>query len=169
MVERMAASNTEATDARASAFWRGTLDFFLKGAPTPLMRVVRRLVPDVVYEDFVITGRRTGKPYRLLLGVYDVDGSSYVGHPNGTTAWVLNLAAAGACTVTRRNSSPVRMRAVEIPAGDERDAVIVRAGDQPAPAGAIYRGAASHIRAVGRFFRLEPFEPSATRPEAAAE
>jgi len=166
MGEPTATSNVATRDAYPSAFWRGVLDFYLKRAPTPIMRLIRQRVPEVVFEEFVIVGRRTGTLHHLLLGLYDVNGTWYVGHPNGTTQWVLNLEAVGECTVTRRHGIPVRVRAAEVPDGEERDAVIRQTWTQPAPSGQIYRGAASHIRAVGRFFRLEPI--SAESPSGPA-
>ncbi|HET8786329.1 MAG TPA: hypothetical protein VFM38_11890, partial [Candidatus Limnocylindrales bacterium] len=144
------------SDARESRVWRVVLTVFLRGAPPPLMRAVRRSVPAAPIEEFVIQGRRTGRERRMLLGLFEVDGAWYAGHPNGSSQWVRNLEAAGGCTVIRRDGLPVAVSAVEVAAGAERDAVIRATGRQPAPAGAIYRGARRHIRAVGRYFRLEP-------------
>jgi len=141
-----------------SGLWRMVLDGFLKGAPVRLMRFVRRTVAAAPIEEFLIVGRRTGRQRRLLLGLFEVDGVWYAGHPNGTSAWVRNLEAAGECTVIRRNGVPIRVAAVEVPRGSERDAVILAAGRQPAPAGPIYRGGRRHIVRVGRYFRLTPIE-----------
>jgi len=149
------------TDARESAVSRAILTFFLKGAPTSLMRLVRRRVPDAPIEEFVIRGRRTGRERRMLLGLFEVDGAWYAGHPNGTAQWIRNLEAAGSCTVIRRDGVPVAVRAVEVAPGPERDAVIRATASQPAPAGAVYRAAQRHIRAVGRYFRLEPIDDPA--------
>jgi hypothetical protein len=134
------------------------LNGFLKGAPTAAMRALRSHVPAVVFEDFVIVGRRSGKQRRLLLSLYDIDGTWYVGHPNGTSQWVLNLVAAGGCTVTRRDGRAIRVSAVEVVDPEERERVVRTTGMQPAPAGLIYRGARAHVRAAGRFFRLTPIE-----------
>jgi hypothetical protein len=92
----------------------------------------------------------------MLLSLFEVDGRWYAGHPNGTSQWVRNLESAGECTVIRRDGVPIKVAAVEVQDPAEREAVILATGRQPAPAGRIYRGAAGHIRAVGRFFRLEP-------------
>jgi hypothetical protein len=104
----------------------------------------------------VIVGRRSGEERQLLLGLYDVGGTWYVGHPNGTSQWVRNRVAAGGCTVTRRDGRPVRVSAVEVLDPEERERVVLATGLQPVPAGPIYRGARSHVRAAGRFFRLTP-------------
>jgi hypothetical protein len=142
--------------ARESAVWRAVLAVFLKSAPPPLMRFVRRHVPGNPIEEFAITGRRTGRERRLLLGLFEVEGRWYAGHPNGSSQWVRNLVAAGECMVIRRDGVAVQVRAVEVTDPDERDAVIRATGMQPAPAGPIYRAARAHITAVGRYFRLEP-------------
>lgn len=141
--------------ARESRLWRIVLDGFLRSAPESLMRTIRRRNPAAPIEEFVVVGRRTGRERHMLLGLFEVDGTWYAGHPNGTSQWVRNLEAAGACTVIRRDGIATRVLAVEI-AGSERDAVIRKTWTQPAPAGWVYRGAARHISAVGRYFRLEP-------------
>jgi hypothetical protein len=150
-------SEVSGSDAgRASAVWAAVLTLFLRGAPTPMMRLVRRRVQAAPIDEFVIRGRRTGRERRMLLGLFDVGGTWYAGHPNGTSQWVRNLEAAGGCTVIRRDGIPVAVRAVELEPGPERDAVLRATGKQPAPAGPIYRAAGSHVRAVGRYFRLTP-------------
>jgi len=141
-----------------SRLWRAVLKFYLNGAPRSLLERVRRANPAVLMEEFVFVGRRTGLERNLLLSLYDVDGTWYAGHPNGTSQWVRNLIAAGSCTVIRRGHEPVRVTAVEIPDGPERDRVVAATGRQPNPTGAIYRGARRHVRAVGRYFRLTPVE-----------
>jgi hypothetical protein len=151
-----------AADARESRVWRAVLTFFLKAAPAPMMRAVRRHVPDSPIEEFVIVGRRSGRERRMLLGLFDIDGVWYAGHPNGTSQWIRNLEAAGGCTVIRRDGIPVAVRAVEVTDPAEREAVIRKTGTQPAPAGNVYRGGQRHIRAVGRYFRLERIDGSAT-------
>ena len=142
--------------ARESAISRALLTIFLNSAPAPFMRFVRRRMPSAPLEEFVIVGRRSGRERRMLLGLFEVGGSWYCGSPNGTSQWVRNLVAAGGCTVIRRDGIPVRVAAVEVERGPERDAVLAATGRQPAPAGLVYRATAGHIRAVGRYFRLEP-------------
>lgn len=143
-------------DAGESAFWHAVLALFLRSAPRRFMLVIRNRVPNAPLDEFIIRGRRSGRERRMLLGLFDVNGTWYAGHPNGTSQWVRNLEAAGGCTVIRRDGLPVAVRAVELEPGSERDAVLLAATRQPAPAGAIYRGAQRHIRAVGRYFRLTP-------------
>ena len=148
----------ERTNARGSRLWRLVLTGFLRGAPDSVMRQVRRRVPAAPIDEFVIVGRRTGRERRMLLGLFEVDGRWYAGHPNGTSQWIRNLEAAGGCTVIRRDGVPVAVTAVEVTEPAERDAVIRATGTQPAPAGLIYRAAGAHIRAVGRYYRLTPIE-----------
>ncbi len=103
-----------------------------------------------------MVGRRTGQERRLLLTLLEVDGKWYVGHPNGTSQWVRNLAAAGSCIVVRRGDQRTRATATELSDGPERDAVISATAHQPFPANLVYGAAQGHILAVGRYFRLEP-------------
>jgi hypothetical protein len=142
--------------AGESRFWRAVLNFFLKSAPRPMLERIRRSNPAAPIEEFIIVGRRTGLERNLLIGLFDVDGTWYAGHPNGSSEWVRNLAAAGGCVVIRRGHDPVRVSAEELPRGEERDRVISATFNQPKPAGAIYRRAGDHIRVVGRYFRLTP-------------
>ncbi len=145
-------------ETEASGFWRLVLKFFLETAPRPLMEAVRRNNLAVPIEEFVIVGRQSRAERRLLLNLIEVDGAWYVGHPNGTSNWVLNLASAGDCLVIRRGHEPIRVTATELARGPERDRVIARTGSFPAPAGLVYRRANRHIRHVGRFFRLSRAE-----------
>ena len=62
---------------------------------------------------------------------------------------------AGALTMIDRAGTTERLSVTEIAEGAERDAVIAATAHMPAPAGMIYGAAAGHIRAVGRFFRLD--------------
>ena len=154
--------SVQAGDRRGSRAWRLFLTGFLRGAPTPLMRQVRRRVADAPIEEVIVVGRRTGRERRLLLSLYDVDGRWYVGHPNGSSQWVRNLIAAGECQVVRRDGIPVRVAAEELEPGPERDAVLDASGRQPAPAGFVYRHARRHVDAAGRYFRLTPMQEPST-------
>lgn len=146
--------------ARESRVWRALLWFFVDKAPTPLMRVLRRAQPGSPFEEFVFVGRRTGKERRLLLALYEIDGAWYVGHPNGTSHWIRNMQAAGGCTVVRRDGSAVRIAASEVEDPALRERILAATGTAPAPAGLIFRAARSHIRAVGRYFLMNPDQAS---------
>lgn len=148
--------------AGESRFWHAVLQGFLRGVPTPVMRAVRRRMPAAPIEERVFV--RSGRERRMPLGLIEVDGRWYAGSPNGTSSWVGNLESAGECVVIRRDGTPTRVRATELPAGPERDAVLDATGRQPAPAGQIYRGARGHIQAVGRYFRLEPIGVDMIKP-----
>jgi hypothetical protein len=103
-----------------------------------------------------VAGRRTGRERLLPLGLLRVDGREYIGHPNGDTAWTLNLAAAGQAVLERPGEPPVRMRPVRLAPGRERDAVVRATFRQhPFPGNALYRLAGAHVQAYGAFFRLE--------------
>jgi hypothetical protein len=153
----MATSNDHPSlpPAHESRFWHLVLAGMLGTAPTPLMRRVRDRDPKVPIDEFVIVGRRTGTARHYLLNHIQVNGNAYVGHPNGTSQWVRNLVAAGSLTMIDRAGTERTFSVTEIPDGPERDAVIAWTGGMPRPAGTVYGAAAGHIRAAGRFFRLE--------------
>jgi hypothetical protein len=144
--------------ARESRFWRIVLTVMLRTAPTGIMRRIRARDPKVPIEEFVIVGRRTGTERHYLLNHLRVDGGRYMGHPNGSSQWVRNLVEAGGCTMIDRNGVTERVRVTELPQGPERDAVIASTAHMPPPAGMVYGAASRHIRAVGRFFRVESAE-----------
>jgi hypothetical protein len=142
--------------AHESRFWHLVLSGVVNHAPHPLMRRIRARDPKVPIEEFVIVGRRSGTERHYLLNHIQVDGHRYVGHPDGASQWVRNLAACHALTMIDRAGNTERLTATEIDDGPERDAVIRWTGTMPAPAGRIYGAAAGHIRAAGRFFRVTP-------------
>lgn len=104
-----------------------------------------------------VVGRRTGRPRPIIVTGLTVDGTSYVGHPNGDVGWTCNVESAGLLRVVSADGSARQMRAIRLPPGPERDAV-VRAtwSQQPFPANLIYSAARDHVRRVGVYFRLEP-------------
>lgn len=125
----------------------------------PLLRrwLRRRRIGDTV--ELVVVGRRTGLPRSVLVGLLELHGRLYVGHPTATSAWTSNLDAAGTCTVIRPGGDPVRFAAVPLAAGPERDAVIRATFRQhPFPGDVLYWLARGHVREAGRFYRLEPLE-----------
>jgi hypothetical protein len=131
-------------------------------APEGRMRRMRLERPDVPFEELVVAGRRTGAERCVLVSLLRVDGSWYVGHPNGDSAsWVRDLRTAGSAIVRLRDGCEVLVTPIELATGIERDRAIDAAGMQPAPAGQLYRLARRHVRAVGSFFRLDRIEPSA--------
>ncbi len=104
-----------------------------------------------------VAGRRTGRPRSVLVGLLRVNDRWYVGHPNGTAAWIANLAASPRARVWPGPNAPVDATATELAPGDERTRVIeATARQQPFPANLLYWAARRHILAVGRYFRLEP-------------
>jgi deazaflavin-dependent oxidoreductase (nitroreductase family) len=104
-----------------------------------------------------VRGRRTGQQRSVLVGLLRVDGTWYVGHPNGSAAWTRNLEAAGAAELRQWRGSPIHVRARRLQDGPERDAVIhATAHQQPFPGNLLYRASQRHILAVGTYFRLTP-------------
>jgi len=133
----------------------GAFQLLFRLAPNRLMVWLTRWPLPFQVAEFVIVGRRTATAYRYPLTVLQVDGSWYVGHPNGRSQWVQNLAAAGIAVVNRRRSSTT-VRATELANGRERDRAIRATSQQPFPANLVYRAGRAHVAAQGAYFRLEP-------------
>jgi hypothetical protein len=107
--------------------------------------------------DLRVTGRRSGRRRHALVTLMTVDDTWYLGHPNGPTSWVRNVDAAGVVDLDPPAAFGSRFRAIRLPSGPERDAVIRATWrQQPFPANLIYRAARRHIAAVGVYHRLEP-------------
>jgi hypothetical protein len=103
-----------------------------------------------------IAGRRTGRPRQTLLGLLVADGQWYLGHPNGPAQWTQNLDAAGGRLLLTWPGQPfVAFQAVPLPPGPERDRAIRATRQHPFPGNLIYRLARRHVRATGRYYRLE--------------
>lgn len=149
----------------ASSGWRRylRLQYRLIRAADPLARALWHAGALGITGELEVVGRRTGRSRRVLLGVLQVDGDRYVGHPNGEVAWTANLAAAGRASLAMPGQAGQAVTATPLDPGPERTAVIVAtARQQPFPGNVIYRLARRHILAVGRYFRLDPpVEPSA--------
>lgn len=122
-------------------------------------RVCRRFgIGNVV--QVVVPGRRTDRPRAVLLGVLRVGDRQYLGHPDLACAWTLNLEAAGGGELRFHDGRREAFAATLLEPGPERDAVIRATFRQhPFPGGAIYWLFRRHIRAVGRFYRLEDLAP----------
>jgi hypothetical protein len=106
-----------------------------------------------------LTGRRTGRDRTVLVTLVRLDGAWYVGHPNGRASWLANLEAAGTVRATVLGQSPVGVRSVPLPVGEERAAVIRETSrQQPIPVRPLYRAARRHILRAGIYHRLELVE-----------
>lgn len=106
--------------------------------------------------EVTIVRRRTGRPWSVLLGLLRVRGDWYVGHPNGVCGWTRDLDAAGKATIGSAGLGPVTVRAVLLPVGEERTEAIQAAFRQhPFPGNVVYWLARRHVRAVGRYYRLD--------------
>jgi hypothetical protein len=103
-----------------------------------------------------VTGRRSGRERSVPLGLLAVDGRIYIGHPNGDTAWTLNLRAAPWATIESAQLPRTRVRPVLLGPGPERDAVVRATFRQhPYPGKVFYRLSGRHVARTGVFFRLE--------------
>jgi hypothetical protein len=139
--------------------WGRVMPVFLRSAPEPLMRALRRRTT-VPFDELVVTGRRSGVDRAVLLTIADVEGRWYISHPDGGRAdWVENLRATPESTLVRVSGQRTAVRAVELARGSERSAAIdaLVAVQQP-PASFVYRAARRHIEAQGQVFRLDPAE-----------
>jgi hypothetical protein len=104
-------------------------------------------------------GRRTGLERRSFLGLLRIGDRQYLGHPDLSCPWTLNLEAVGGGRMRFRDGRTVTFRAVPLDHGRERDAVIRTTFRQHGyPGGVIYWIFRRHIFAVGRFYRLEDVE-----------
>ena len=124
----------------------------------PLLRAWWRLgLPPLGRSIVVATpGRRTGRRRSVLVTLLAIDGRPYVGHPNGDTAWTRNLEAAREVELVDAGGETTRWRAIRLPRGGERDAVIRATWtQQPFPGSLVYSLARRHVRAVGVYVRLE--------------
>ncbi len=71
----------------------------------------------------VVRGRRSGRPIRAAVPLFELDGSRYLVSGGGETQWVRNLRAAGEGEL-RRGRHGEAFRAVEL-AGGDRDRVVI--------------------------------------------
>ncbi len=144
---------------RRSAFWTiwFRIQYRLIRYADPLVRawLGRPGLADTV--ELIVPGRMTGRPRPVLVGLLELEGRWYVGHPNGPAQWTRNLEAAGSAQVRRPGLDPVAVRAARLAAGPERTAAIHATFRQhPVGGREIYHLAHGHIEAVGTFYRLEP-------------
>jgi hypothetical protein len=146
---------------RASRVWSLLLrlEYAWLRLTDPLIRSAWRGGGMGITVDLRVPGRRTGRPRAVLVGLIEVGGRWYVGHPNGDVGWTRNLAAAGEAVVAWPSGVRHGVRAERLADGDERDAVILAtAHQQPFPGNLVYRAARRHILARGAYFRLEPVD-----------
>jgi len=149
--------------ARRSAFW--SLVF---RAGYRFIRLLDPLIRSAVANDLPgldgvvelrTVGRRSGRPRRTPLTLLTVGDRWYVGHPNGSAAWIRNAEAAGWVEIDPSGARGPRFALVRLPGGAERDAVIRATWtQQPFPADLLYRAARRHVAAVGVYHRLEPLD-----------
>jgi hypothetical protein len=144
----------------AHAFWPRMYGFLAKLDPAIERAWRRGWLRNTV--QLVTIGRRTGLERRSFLGLLRLGERQYLGHPDLPCPWTLNLEAAGGGVMRFRDGRAVRFRAVLLPPGRERDAVIRSTFRQHGfPGGVVYWIFRRHIFAVGRFYRLEDIEPVA--------
>lgn len=144
---------------RRSAAWSVALKvvYALLRVMDPLLRWSWFTVGIGITSRLTVLGRRSGRERSVLIGLIQVDGRWYVGHPNGEVAWTANLRSARRARLAPRPEAPIDVVAEPLPPGTERDAVILATSEQqPFPGNLMYRAARRHILSEGRYFRLEP-------------
>ena len=144
--------------ARRSRFWAAFFPAWYRlvrlGEPFLRRWLTHRALGDTV--ELTVRGRRSGLSRHVLLGLLSVDGVCYLGHPAGVAAWTANLVAADGARVAIPNREPMTVRATLVEDVFERERVIRATFRQhPFPGNVVYWLARDHIRAVGRFYRLE--------------
>ena len=156
----------------AHAFWPRWYRWLARADPL-IGRAWRRFgVGNVVR--VTIVGRRSGVPRSLFLGLLRVGDRAYLGHPDVACAWTHNLDAAGVGEVEDHDGRRHRFDAALLSPGPEREAVIRATFQQhPFPGTVMYWLFRGNVRAVGRFYRLDPFEPidaaASTQPPEPAQ
>src|SRR5437016_8236599 len=90
----------------------------------PVLRVWWIFFGIGITAQLTVRGRRSGRQRSVLVGLLNVDRHQYVGHPNGPVDWTRNLAAAGEARIAQLPGISAMLRAVPLPDGAERDAVI---------------------------------------------
>ena len=152
------ARRTTAMTSSSSANWNATFRaaYSLIRALDPLLRGAWATGGLGITSRLTVRGRVSGRERSVLVGLIQVDGRWYVGHPNGEVSWTANLRSAGRARIAPRSDTPLEVTARPLDLGPERDAVIWATADQqPFPANLLYRAARRHILRVGCYFRVE--------------
>ena len=132
--------------------------FFMARRTNALMRAFRGLPLPSTSEivELRLVGRKTGRRRDVLVGMSRIDGRMYVGHPNGPTAWLANLAAADVATLQVKHQPPVQVRSVPLGLGPEREAAIRATGSQEwLVIRPFYWASRRHILRAGVYHRLD--------------
>jgi hypothetical protein len=125
----------------------------------PLMRTAWTAGRLGITSRLTVRGRVTGRERSVLVGLIQLNGRWYVGHPNGEVDWTANLRVAGRGRIAPESDLALDFTARPLGDGLERDAVIwATAHQQPFPGNLLYRAARRHILREGHYFRLEARE-----------
>lgn len=147
-----------------SALWSAIFPaaYSLLRAADPLLRGAWASGGLGITSRLTVRGRTSGLDRSVLVGLIELNGRWYVGHPNGDVGWTANLRSAGRGYIAPRSDTLLEVTARPLSEGPERDAVIWATADQqPLPANLLYRAARRHILREGRYFRLERVETEA--------
>ncbi|HUR17135.1 MAG TPA: hypothetical protein VMZ33_07600 [Candidatus Limnocylindrales bacterium] len=144
-----------------SRFWRtcfGTV-YRLLAWLDPLIRSTwRRMGIGNVVELRVAARNNPGTQRSRMIGTLLAGGHTYIGHPDGDSAWTRDLRAAQRAVIRYHSGGewPVRATLLD-PTSDpeERELAIRATGQHPFPGNLIYRLGRRHVRATGVYFRLD--------------
>lgn len=141
-----------------SRFWSGAWPRFYRliRLVEPVIRGLTRRVGlgDTVEVRIRRRGSEATRP--ILLGLLRIRGVWYIGHPNGECGWTRDLDMSPEATVSAARLGPTLVRAVILPVGQERaEAIAATYRQHPFPGNVLYWLARRHIRAVGRYYRLD--------------
>ena len=134
----------------------------------PLIRSVwRRLGIGNVVELRVAARADPTKQRSRMIGTLMAGGQTYIGHPDGDSAWTRDLRAAQRGVIRYHSGGewPVRATLLDpIEDRQEREQAIRATGQHPFPGNLIYGVGRAHVRATGVYFRLdddmtEPLKP----------
>lgn len=142
---------------RRSAMWNRWLpiQYRLIRLLDPLVRLVWRAYGLGNVVELHVTGRRTGRPRAILLGLLRDGDHWFLGHPNGDVPWTLNLEAAGSGELVFRPPTRLAIHATRLGDGELRDRAIAATNQHAFPGNIVYRLARAHIRAVGTYFLID--------------
>ena len=102
-----------------------------------------------------------------MVGTLLAGGKTYIGHPDGDSAWTRDLRAAGRGVIRYHSGGegPIRAELLDPDRDkDEREQAIRATGQHPFPGNLIYRLGRAHVRATGVYFRLEDDLTSTSNP-----
>jgi hypothetical protein len=144
--------------ATPSRFWRVSFRVMYRilALIDPAVRAVWRRFGIGNVVELEVPGRRSGRSRRRLVGVLNVAGQWYIGHPNGDVGWTRDVRASEQATIRWPDGTAAEFAATLLAPGEERERAIRATWQHPFPGNVVYRLGRRQVRAVGVYFRLDP-------------